>query len=256
MGMLAVSLQSGSNGNCIYVEAGGAKLLFDAGIPGIRAQERLKAIGRDIRDVDALIISHEHSDHVLYAGVYQRKYGLPVYISSATLEAALKRFPLGRLSDVNIFLVGGVLRFEGAAVRTVPTSHDAADGAAFVISSGQKGKRLGILTDLGHTFEGLPELAATLDAVILESNFDPEMLRRGSYPAPLKRRIQGPRGHLSNIEAAELLSCCRGLEWACLAHLSENNNRPELALKTHRAVNPSLPLHVAGRHAPSRVLKV
>ncbi len=256
MGILAFSLQSGSSGNCIYVEAGGAKLLFDAGIPGIRAEERLRAIGRDIRDVDALVISHEHSDHVLYAGVYHRKYGLPVYFSPATLDASLKRLPLGRFGHVNLFMVGSVLKFKGAEVRTVPTSHDAEDGAAFVITEGQKGKRLGILTDLGHAFEGLPELAATLDAVILESNFDPEMLRRGSYPAPLKKRIQGPRGHLSNMEAAKLLSCCSGLEWACLAHLSQNNNRPELALKTHRAVNPALPLYIAGRHAPSRILKV
>lgn len=255
MGILAVSLQSGSNGNCLYVEAGGARLLFDAGIPGVRAEERLRAIGRDIRDIDALIISHDHSDHVLYAGVYQRKYGISVHISPATLDTALSRFPLGRLAHVNLFLAGSVLVFGSAAVRAVPTSHDAADGTAFVVSAG--GRKLGILTDLGHVFTGLQDLVSGLDAVILESNYDPEMLQKGNYPASLKKRIVGPGGHLSNLEAAELLQGCgKKLKWACLAHLSENNNRPDLAVKTHRSVNPALPLFVAGRHAPSKIMRV
>ena len=254
MGILAVSLQSGSNGNCIYVEAGGARLLFDAGIPGVRAEERLRAIGRDIRDVDALIISHDHSDHVLYAGVYQRKYGIPVHISPATLDVALSRFPLGRLSHVDLFLAGSVLVFGGATVRAVPTSHDAADGTAFVVSA--DGSKLGILTDLGHAFTGLQDLVSGLDAVILESNYDPEMLQRGNYPASLKRRIVGPGGHLSNPEAAELLHGCSRLTWACLAHLSENNNRPELAVKTLHSVNPALPLYLAGRYSPSKIMRV
>jgi phosphoribosyl 1,2-cyclic phosphodiesterase len=254
--MRAASLQSGSNGNCIYVESGGTRLLFDAGIPGVQAERRLASHGRDIREVDAVIISHDHADHVRCAGVYQRKYGLPVYVTPATLDAALSRYPLGRLDEVRHFSAGETLRFGDISVGTVPTRHDGADGAAFVVSSG--GKRLGILTDLGHAFGGLAEVVASLDAVFIESNYDPEMLYRGPYPAFLKRRIQGPGGHLSNIEAAELLKASGvRLRWACLAHLSEQNNHPGLAVETHRKLLGSdFTLYHAGRYSATGILSI
>jgi len=248
--MLAISLQSGSNGNCIYVEADGARLLLDAGISGVQAKRRLADFGRDIRRCDALIISHDHRDHVRAAGIYQRKYGLPVYITHPTLAEADARCGLGKLSDVRHFAAGDVLDFGAAVVETIPTPHDGADGVGFVIRAG--GARLGVLTDLGHPFEGLARTIASLDAVILESNYDPDMLEAGPYPAFLKARIRGPGGHLSNVEAAELLASVEGkLQWACLAHLSEHNNTPELALQTHRGIlDDSLPLYVASRHKP------
>jgi phosphoribosyl 1,2-cyclic phosphodiesterase len=250
----AVSLQSGSNGNCLYVEAGGARLIFDAGIPGSRAEAGLRALGREVRDVDAVIISHDHADHVLKAGVFQRKFGLPLFFTPRTLEEALARHPLGKLRDVHYFLAGGTLAFGEARVRSIPTRHDGVDGAGFVVTAG--GKSLGILTDLGHAFQGLGEVLSTLDGVFLESNYDPEMLRRGPYPRSLKRRIEGPGGHLSNREAAELLrEYGKGLRWACLAHLSETNNALALALRTHRSIlAPGLPLRVASRYAPTGVL--
>jgi phosphoribosyl 1,2-cyclic phosphodiesterase len=250
--VIAISLQSGSSGNSIYVEAGGARLLFDAGICGVQAARRLAAFGRDIRDVDALVISHDHADHVRCAGVYQRKYGLPLYITSRTLDASLHRHRLGRLGEVNFFPSGGTIELGGASVLTVPTPHDGTEGVAFVVVSG--GKRLGILTDLGHVFDGLLPLVSSLDAVFMESNYDPEMLARGPYPAFLKRRIKGPEGHISNTEAAELLHAAPGLKWACLSHLSENNNDPALALRTHRRVlGGGLPLYAASRTAPTGV---
>ena len=254
--MIAISLQSGSSGNCIYVEADGVRLLFDAGICGIRAEERLAACGRDIRRVDALVISHDHSDHISYAGVYQRKYGLPVYMTRATLKAGEGRKSLGRLGDIRYFHSGDVLRFGNAHVLTIPTMHDGADGSAFSVSSG--GKRLGILTDLGHVFKELEEAVSLLDAVFIESNYDPEMLSKGPYPAFLKQRIHGPRGHLSNADAAELLKIHGGrLKWACLAHLSEQNNSPEIALRTHREVaRPAYALHVASRYSATKALVV
>ncbi len=254
--MIAISLQSGSNGNCIYVEAGGRRLLFDAGICGVRAESRLGAYGREIRDVDALIISHDHADHIRYAGVFQRKYGIPLYVTEATLEAAVRKYDLGTLHDVHYFSSGGRIGFGRVSVQTIPTEHDGADGAAFVVSSGRE--RLGILTDLGHVFEGLGEVISSLDGVFIESNYDPVMLAEGPYPVSLKKRIKGPRGHLSNIEAAELLAVYgRRLKWACLAHLSEQNNHPELAVRTHRAVaNPKYPLYTAGRHCATDVLRL
>ncbi len=248
--MIAISLQSGSSGNCIYVETGGVKLLFDAGICGIAAQRRLAAYGRDISDVDAVIISHDHSDHARYAGVYQRKYGLPLYFTEKTLEASESRCGLGRLHDVRFFRRGDGLAFGGVNVLTVPTPHDGEDGAVFVVESGQK--RLGIMTDLGHVFDGLAAEIASLDAVFIESNYDPAMLKSGPYPAFLKRRIQGPRGHISNIESAELLLAGGRLKWACLSHLSGENNDPAVALRTHRGVlGESIAIYTASRQAPS-----
>jgi phosphoribosyl 1,2-cyclic phosphodiesterase len=251
--MQTISLQSGSSGNCIYVETKGVRLLFDAGICGSEAARRLAARDRDIRTVDGLIISHDHGDHVRHAGVYQRKFGLPVYVTAKTLSAAEEKMPLGPMHDVRLFMAGGSLRFGDVTVETIPTPHDGADGSAFVIVSG--GKRLGILTDLGHVFEELFPVMASLDAVFLESNYDPVMLTKGSYPAFLKKRIQGPEGHISNIEAAELLQAGSRLKWACLAHLSKNNNHPAIALDTHRKILSSdLTLYAASRHSCSDVL--
>lgn len=253
--MIAISLQSGSNGNCIYVETNGVRLLFDAGICGIRAASRLEAYGLDIRKVDALIISHDHADHISYAGVYQRKYGLPVYITPRTLYKAESENRLGKLNNVNYFLAGGKLQFGKVFVQTIPTPHDGVDGVAFVISSGCK--KLGILTDLGHAFKELFAVISSLDAVFIESNYDPAMLSSGPYPAFLKKRIQGPKGHLSNVEAAELLQASTKLKWACLAHLSENNNNPHVALKTHfEIVGRRFTFYTASRYMSSGILTV
>jgi phosphoribosyl 1,2-cyclic phosphodiesterase len=248
--MFVLSLQSGSNGNCIYVETSRTRLLFDAGISGLQAEQRLAAFGRDIRGVDALIISHDHADHARCAGIFHRKYGLPVYVSVPTYHAANHRGGIGTMQAQH-FVSGEALRFGDLSVETVRTPHDAADGVAFVVTSGEA--RLGILTDLGHCFEGLRKLIASLDAVFMESNYDPEMLANGPYPAFLQKRIRGPGGHLSNPESAGLLrEESRRLKWVCLAHLSENNNRPELALETHRAsARGDYALHAAGRYEPT-----
>jgi phosphoribosyl 1,2-cyclic phosphodiesterase len=250
--VLAISLQSGSNGNSFYVETNGAKLLFDAGICGSKAASRLSSYGRDIRDVDALIISHDHTDHVSSAGVYQRKYGLPIFITPLTLQESQRGKKLGKLHNVTCFQSGDELRFGNVSVQTIPTPHDGVDGSAFVISSGDK--RLGILTDLGHVFAGLSDIISSLDAVFIESNYDPAMLSNGPYPAFLKKRIQSPKGHLSNRESAELLQAGGRLKWACLAHLSECNNSLEVALRTHLDIAGSgLTFHTAGRHMASEI---
>jgi phosphoribosyl 1,2-cyclic phosphodiesterase len=253
--MIAISLQSGSNGNCIYVETGGVKLLFDAGICGSETERRLASYRRDIRQIDAVIISHDHADHVKYAGVLQRKYGLSLFITPITLNTALSSHGLGRLDDVHLFMSGGTIRIGDVIIDAVPTPHDGADGAVFVVES--RGKRLGIMTDLGHVFGGLEETISTLDGVFIESNYDPDMLAGGPYPASLKKRIKGPGGHLSNIEAAELLRAAARLKWACLSHLSERNNNPSLALRTHRRiVNPHLKLYSASRYKPTGILSI
>lgn len=255
--MKIISLQSGSNGNCIYVEAGGVRLLFDAGISGRQAETRLASHDRDIHDVDALLISHNHSDHCRCLGVYQRKFGMPVHITERTLIAAQQWNKLGRLDEVNHFTAGSQLQLGDVTVETISTPHDGVDGVAFVVDDGTH--RFGILTDLGYVFTGLREAVGTLDAVLIESNYDPDLLTSGPYPEFLKARIRGLGGHLSNIESARLLSDAADgrLQWACLGHLSEQNNDPELVLNAHRrTLGSRLPLHVASRYTASEVLEI
>ncbi len=253
--MQTFSLQSGSNGNAIYVEAAGVKLLFDAGISGAQAERRMAFHHRDIREVDALIISHDHVDHIRAAGIYQRKFGLPIYVTKKTLSATW--CSLGQLCDVRHFQSGDTLHFNGVAVHTIPTPHDAADGVVFVVEC--EGRHLGIFTDLGNPFAGLQELVESVDAAYLECNYDPEMLDTGSYPAALKARIRGEGGHLSNDESADLLRACgrRRPRWIAVAHLSEENNRPDLAVAAqHSATGHDYPIHHASRYSVSELLTV
>ena len=251
--MMSFSLQSGSNGNSIYVETSDARLLFDAGISGRQAKLRMAHNGRDINKVHALIVSHDHNDHVRCAGIYHRKFNLPVYVTRRTLGAATD---LGPISQLHHFKAGEVLCFGRTKVYTLSTPHDGADGVAFVVEKGRK--RLGIFTDLGHVFEELPEWLNSVDAAYLESNYDPQLLQTGDYPAWLKQRITGQRGHLSNSEAANLArECCSRLKTLALAHLSEHNNTPELALKLAQTkAQGRYKVELAPRFGPGSVLKV
>ncbi len=254
--MRVISLQSGSNGNCIYVETAGARLLLDAGLSGIQVQRRLALHGRDVRGVDAVVISHDHADHCRSMGILHRKFGLPIYVTAETFRAAAC-YGLGKIAALRHFGSGQTLRIGDVAIETIATPHDGVDGVAFVIDDGRR--RLGILTDLGHVFSGLEDVLRSLDAVVLESNYDAEMLADGPYPVWLQERIRGPAGHISNVESAELLqkAASKRLQWACLAHLSEDNNTPAVALRTHRRiVGRRLPLVVATRHEATDVLEV
>jgi len=249
------ALQSGSNGNSIYVEAAGVRLLIDAGISARRAEAALQEKRIAIRDADALILTHDHRDHTACAGVWQRRFGLPIHLAAGTEEAI--RPYLGRVTDLRTFRAGETLAFDGVRVRTIPTPHDAREGAAIVIEAGRR--RIGILTDLGHPFPGLGEIIAGLDFAYIEANHDIAMLLDGPYPPALKERIRGPRGHLANEEAADLVRRWAGprLERIVLAHLSEHNNTPEVAIETFRREVPrSLHLAVASRHTPSEMFEI
>ncbi len=254
--MKIIAMKSGCNGDCIYVETKGVRLLFDAGISGRQAQTRPAAHGRDIADVDALVISHDHRDHTRCMGIYQRKFGLPIRVTKGTLTVANKKDNLGPLSDIRYFTSGSTIQFGNVAVETIRTPHDAIDGVSFVVDDGTN--RLGLLTDLGHSFKRLASVVNSLDAVVIESNYDPEMLTAGPYPDSLKQRIRGQGGHLCNNDSAELLrGVSSRLRWACLAHLSEENNNPDVAIDTHREMlDNRLPLIVASRYDATDVLQV
>jgi len=234
--MEVITLQSGSAGNCVFVRSGETCLLFDAGISGSKAELRLAEYGYNIRDCNALVLSHEHSDHISGVGVFHRKFGLPVYATLRTWNATRAKPSTGCIGSPNYFVSGKPFQIGSLRIETLRTPHDAIDGVCFVIEDLDSGQRFGLLTDLGHVFSGLQKVIDTLDAVLIESNYDDAMLLHGPYPQRLKDRISGKRGHISNADAAELLDACDAsqLQWACLGHLSAQNNSPEVALATHR----------------------
>lgn len=239
-------LQSGSSGNCIYVESGGVAVLLDAGITARQVQLRLTQFGKDLDRVRAVVISHGHRDHIGSAGVYQRKLALPVWLT----RSASRRTDLDK-ARCSFFAPGDTLKLEEhLVVETIPTPHDSPHATAFVVSDGKH--RLAVLTDLGHPFGRLDSVLDSVDAAIVESNYDSVMLEDGEYPEELKERIRGPGGHLSNREAALLLKRhARRLRWVCLAHLSQHNNAPEIALATYRHVTRNGEPFLADYYGPT-----
>jgi phosphoribosyl 1,2-cyclic phosphodiesterase len=255
--MLLISLQSGSAGNCIYVESKGVRVLFDAGLSATQVEQRLAAHGKSAADADALFISHDHYDHVRCAGVYTRKFRVPLLITPRTFRASRRALHSTDGMDLQHFKAGGSVKVGHLTVETVATPHDAADGVVFVVDDGQH--RLGIATDVGHVYCDLRSLVKSVDALFLESNYDEEMLANGPYPQRLKERISGWGGHISNREAAELVEnhASPKLQWLCLAHLSDKNNTPRKALAAHRsALGTTLPIQVTSRERATDVMSL
>jgi phosphoribosyl 1,2-cyclic phosphodiesterase len=222
-------LGSGSGGNATLVEGGGARVLLDAGLGPRQLAERLQSAGVDPSALDAVFVSHEHGDHARGATGFSAKWGVPLALSRGTLRAV--GLATTRLPACLEVAAGETRTLRGLSVRAIAVPHDAAAPLAFVLSA--DGISLGHATDLGHLGRGLVEAFRRCQAVLVESNYDPAMLRDGPYPWSLKERILGPFGHLSNGDAGRLLE--KGLGDGCrrvvLAHLSKTNNHPELALQ-------------------------
>lgn len=229
--MEVLVLQSGSRGNSVYVESNGVAVLIDAGISARQVQVRLAKYGKSLEAIRAVVISHRHRDHIGHVGVYQRRLRLPVFMT----EDGRGAVPDLDETMCHFFSPDEQLWFEHVRVEPVLTPHDAPSSLAFVVSDEKH--RLAVLTDLGHPFPQLSSVLASVDAAILESNYDPVMLAEGDYPEWLQERICGPGGHLSNREAALLVKKHgKHLRWICLAHLSQHNNTPEVAYQTYRKV--------------------
>jgi len=221
-------LGSGSDGNATLVEGGGARVLLDAGLGPRQLAERLAAAGVDPASLGAIFVSHEHGDHARGAAAFSRKWGVPIAGSRGTLAAAgLAQHKLPPLEPIE---PGATLAIGRLTIRAVAVPHDAARPLAFVLSA--VGVTFAHATDVGHLARPLVEALRGCDALLLESNYDPALLRDGPYPWSLKERILGPLGHLSNGDVARLVE--KGLGEQCrhvvLAHLSRRNNHPELAL--------------------------
>jgi phosphoribosyl 1,2-cyclic phosphodiesterase len=221
-------LGSGSSGNATLVEAGAARILLDAGLGPRELAERLQSAGVDPASLDAVFLSHEHSDHSKGAASFSRKWGAPLSGTRGTYAAA----GLGAvdIAGYEVLAPGATRKVGALSVTAVAVPHDAAEPVAFVVSCG--GLSLGHATDLGHMSGSVVESLAACHAILVESNYDPMLLRDGPYPWSLKERILSPLGHLSNGDVGRYLAT--HLPDACgtvvLAHLSEKNNHPEVAL--------------------------
>lgn len=225
-------LASGSRGNAVYVSDGTTAVLVDAGLSGVEIARRMARNGLSPARLDAILVTHEHGDHVKGVGVMARRHRLPVYWSPATARALEGR--LGTVPDGRTFRAGASFTVGTLAVHPFATAHDAADPVGFTLEAG--GRRLGIATDLGTATNLVRHHLHGCDALVLEANHDPHLLMSGPYPWHLKQRVRSRSGHLSNAAARDLLLdvCHDRLSHVILGHLSEENNRPELALQMIR----------------------
>ncbi len=228
--MIFYTLASSSQGNCTLVCQNDCYILVDAGISLRRITGALKALGLSPEALSAVLVTHAHTDHVAGLPMLIRRFALPVFASQGTAQALRLRCPeLG--GHLHAFSSGTAFQVENFSVESFPTPHDAPDSVGYRLSDGRR--RLAFVTDLGHVTRAVLDGAGGADAVVLEANHDEAMLLNGPYPYPLKRRILGERGHLSNFSSGELAAALarRGAGHIVLAHLSRENNTPERALQ-------------------------
>ncbi|MCR5737691.1 MAG: MBL fold metallo-hydrolase [Eubacterium sp.] len=264
--MIIAPIASGSSGNCIFVDAGDAKLLVDTGISKIRIEKGLSEYGVNPQNLDGILITHEHLDHVQGLGVFLRKYDVPVYATRKTIEAIFSNDKLGKLDDGLFFSVEKERLFslKNLMIRPIAVNHDAADPVCYRFD--EQEKSCAVVTDLGMYDSKFVSKLQDLDTVLLEANYDMRMLQLGPYPYHLKQRIWGENGHLSNESCGRLLSDIMSpkLKHVILGHLSKENNYPDLAYHAVRnEINfadndysaEMLDIHVAKRMEPSCLIE-
>lgn len=232
--MRLCSIASGSSGNCIYIGDEHTHLLVDTGISKKRVEQGLSELGIKGDELDGILVTHEHIDHIQGLGVFCRKYKTPVFATKGTIEgikecSSLGKLPEGILHEIN---VDERFRLGELAVCPFAISHDARQPSGYRIESGKKA--VAVATDLGTYDSYIVENLKKLDAVVLEANHDVHMLEVGPYPYPLKKRVMGELGHLSNELSGRLLCDILhdGLRSVVLGHLSKENNYAELAYET------------------------
>ena len=258
-----VSIASGSSGNCIYIGSDNTHVLVDAGISNKRIEMGLNDLGLNARELDGILITHEHSDHIKGLGVLARKYGTPIYSTKETLEEIQDSKSLGEIPedlmhpitpDVD-FMVGDL------EVKPFRIDHDAANPVAYRVQNEKRS--VAVATDMGHYSQYIIDHLQGLDAILLEANHDVDMLMAGPYPYALKQRILSGRGHLCNEDCGRALAQLRatGVKNAVLGHLSKENNFPPLAVATVQGVLEEagitdVSLALARRDEPTGVFEV
>ena len=247
-------LGSGSSGNAIYIESPNIRILIDAGLSARELNRRLEYIGRCPEEIGAVLISHEHIDHVRGAEVLTKRYGIPLYLSEGTYLGAPKN--LGQLKEVCYFSPGKAFFLADLWIEPFSVPHDANDPVGFNICLGEN--KISIALDMGYTTRLVQERMREAHLIVLESNHDTELLKIGPYPWHLKQRILGKRGHLSNDESSAFLQDLLhpGLSHVILAHLSRTNNRPELAqVEAQRVIQDhEVILHLARQDRPTALI--
>lgn len=222
-------LGSGSKGNCTYIESDSRRILIDIGLSSLSIEKRLKNLGIDPKSIHDIFITHSHVDHIAGLRVFTKKYAVNVYITKKmTLEMK------DSLIHANVHFIEDTVDLDDISVSLFRTSHDVEDSVGYIVSS--KGKSVVYITDTGYIHTKNIEKIMNKDIYILESNHDIEMLMNGKYPYHIKQRILGDSGHLSNHDAAYYASKVVGdqTKKIILAHLSEENNNPSLALTTFK----------------------
>lgn len=265
--MRMMSIASGSSGNCIYIGTDNTHILVDTGISKKKVLEGLNKLDLKAEDIDAVLITHEHDDHIKGLGVFLRHCATPVYSSEGVIKYLSGCEHLGKLpKDVfHSFTTGNTFKIKDLTVNTVKVSHDAVDPVAYTFSDGRK--KAGIITDLGEYEDSTLEAFKNLDTMLIESNHDINMLLNGPYPYSLKQRILGRKGHLSNEMCGRMLGEILNdkVERVILGHLSRENNFPELAHATVRAeINmgdnrfnaDDFDIQVAPRQCPSDIITI
>ncbi|ONI45520.1 MBL fold metallo-hydrolase [Candidatus Epulonipiscioides gigas] len=258
--MKLCNLSSGSNGNCTYIEASKTSVLVDIGISGKRAIEALAEINISPFDINAIFITHEHLDHIKGAGIFSRKFNTPIYATRKTWDIILEKNLIGKVSSDNIKIVerSNPVFMNELTIKAFEISHDAVDPVGYIFNNGEK--KIGYLTDCGAVDKGIKNELSNCDGIVLEFNHDPNMLQIGRYPYYLKRRIASDIGHLSNDDAANLLAHLyhKKLKWAVLAHISNENNIPELAYLSAKNIlesnNINIKLYIAQQKKLSPIL--
>jgi len=242
-------LASGSSGNAVLVRSGDAALLVDAGITALQVRRRLEVFGRSADDITALLLTHEHSDHVRGLDVLAKRHRVPVWATAGTWSAMTARSTGG-----GELASGRVVAFGSLRVTPIATSHDAREPVALLIEDGRH--RLGLCTDTGIITSLLEQRLQGCDLLLLEANHDADLLRAGPYPWPLKQRILSRHGHLGNHQSAEAVDRLRSpaLRAVVGLHLSAENNLPEMALEAlHEGVSGAVPVHCVPRTEMLRI---
>jgi len=256
------SLFSGSTGNCSFVQTSTTKLLIDAGESAKKISEALQSINIEPNSVDAILVTHEHSDHIKGLSTFSKKFNVPVYANFETWEAMSKQKDKMEEDKIKLFTFD---KFSIGDIDIMPFSipHDAANPCGFNLY--HNNKKMSIATDIGHMNSEIINHLAHSSFLLLEANYEPEILKCSSYPYLLKQRIKGPNGHLSNTDAGKTISYLTnfGLNNVMLGHLSKENNFPELAYKTvveelieNNISENSLKVSIANRYTISPMIDV
>lgn len=265
--MRMMSIASGSSGNCIYMGSDNTHILIDDGISRKRVVEGLNKIGLDISDISAVLVTHEHSDHIDGLGVLLRKNQIPVYASAGTIQG-IRQYSKTKDLDPELFHVVEAdddFCIQDLSIHAMNIYHDANEPYAYTVSDNRK--KMGVITDLGHYDDYIVNNLQGLNSLIIEANHDIRMLETGPYPYYLKRRILGDRGHLSNESSGRLLNELLNddLKHVLLGHLSHENNYADLAFETVRLeINlgeneykaEDFDIQVAGRSEPSCLIEI